>query len=120
MKQVLTILALASAAIPRVDSWPIVLALFSWTMFIAVGFIVMSLHLGARAYPREQTGMVGGIGSAAWSAVLAILLLFYGRMFDRHMYSAIFASLSVVPVLGTALWWWIGRNHGTVASVNAH
>lgn len=113
---VLTLLALLTAAIPRVDSWPIVLALFSWTMFIAVGFIVMSLHLGARAYPREQTGMVGGIGSAAWSAVLAVLLLIYGRLFDRHLYLAIFVSLSVIPILGTSLWWWVGRHEPQPAS----
>jgi ACS family hexuronate transporter-like MFS transporter len=106
----LTILALIPSILTRVDSWPVVLALFSWAMFIAVGFIVMSLHLGARAYPRHQTGMVAGIGSAAWSAVVAILMKIYGPLFDRHLYSAIFISLSVIPILGTALWWWIGRH----------
>ncbi len=106
----LTILALIPSMLTRVDSWPVVLALFSWAMFIAVGFIVMSLHLGARAYPRDQTGMVAGIGSAAWSAVVAILMKIYGPLFDRHLFSAIFISLSVIPILGTALWWWIGRN----------
>lgn len=106
----LTVLALIPAFLTRVDSWPVVLAFFSWAMFIAVGFIVMSLHLGARAYPRHQTGMVAGIGSAAWSAVVAILMKIYGPLFDRHLYSAIFISLSVIPILGTALWWWIGRS----------
>jgi MFS transporter, ACS family, hexuronate transporter len=106
----LTVLALFPAFLTRVDSWPIVLAFFSWAMFIAVGFIVMSLHLGARAYPRDQTGMVAGVGSAAWSAVVAILMKIYGPLFDRHLFSAIFISLSVIPILGTALWWWIGRN----------
>jgi hypothetical protein len=92
-----------------------VLAFFSWAMFIAVGFIVMSLHLGARAYPRHQTGMVAGVGSGAWAAVVAILLPIYGRLFDRQMYSAIFISLSVIPILGTALWWWIGRREAVIA-----
>lgn len=106
----LMILALIPSILTRVDSWPVVLGLFSWAMFIAVGFIVMSLHLGARAYPRDQTGMVAGIGSAAWSAVVAILMKIYGPLFDRQLYSAIFISLSVIPILGTALWWWIGRS----------
>jgi MFS transporter, ACS family, hexuronate transporter len=106
----LTVLALVPAFLTTVDSWPIVLAFFSWAMFIAVGFIVMSLHLGARAYRRDQTGMVAGIGSAAWSAVVAILMKIYGPLFDRHLYAAIFISLSVIPILGTALWWWIGRS----------
>ena len=105
----LTALALLPSLVTETTSWPVVLALFSWAMFIAVGFIVVSLHLAARAYPREETGMVAGIGSGAWSAVVAILMLIYGRWFDRHWYSATFVSLSLIPILGTALWWWIGR-----------
>ena len=111
---VLTVLALIPSFLTTVDSWPIVLAFFSWAMFIAVGFIVMSLHLGARAYRRDQTGMVAGVGSGAWSAVVAILLPIYGRWFDVHWYAAIFISLSVIPILGTALWWWIGRKESVV------
>jgi len=106
----LTVLALIPSFVTTVDSWPVVLAFFSWAMFIAVGFIVMSLHLGARAYPRDQTGMVAGVGSGAWSAVVAILLPIYGRLFDQQLYAPIFISLSVIPILGTALWWWIGRD----------
>jgi MFS transporter, ACS family, hexuronate transporter len=105
----LTILALIPSVVTKTDSWIAALALFSWAMFIAVAFIVVSLHLSARAYPRDKTGMVAGIGSGAWSAVVAILLVVYGRWFDRQMYTAIFVSLSMVPILGTALWWWIGR-----------
>jgi hypothetical protein len=71
---------------------------------------VMSLHRGARAYSRDQTGMLAGIGSAAYSAVVAILIKIYGPLFDRHLYTPIFISLSLVPMLGTALWWWVGRN----------
>jgi MFS transporter, ACS family, hexuronate transporter len=105
----MTALALPLALMTETRSWIIALALFSWAMFIAVGFIVTSLHLGARAYPRDATGIVAGIGSGAWSAVLAILLLIYGRWFDQHWYALIFVSLSLVPTLGTALWWWIGH-----------
>ena len=105
----LTVLALPTALLTHTTSWIVATALFSWAMFIAVGFIVMSLHLGARAYPRDQTGMVAGIGSGAWSAVVAIVMLFYGRWFDLHWYGAIFISLSLIPALGTLLWWWVGR-----------
>jgi MFS transporter, ACS family, hexuronate transporter len=105
----LMFLALIPSVVTRMTSWIAALALFSWGLFIAVAFIVVSLHVAARAYPRDETGKVAGIGSGAWSAVVAILLLAYGPLFDRHMYSAIFVSLSMVPILGTALWWWIGR-----------
>jgi ACS family hexuronate transporter-like MFS transporter len=105
----LTVLALIPSVVTKTDSWVAALALFSWAMFIAVAFIVVSLHLSARAYPRDKTGMVAGIGSGAWSAVVAILLWVYGPWFDRQMYTPIFVSLSLVPILGTALWYWIGR-----------
>ncbi|MGD0955260.1 MAG: MFS transporter [Candidatus Acidiferrales bacterium] len=105
----LTAFALAPSLVTKAGSWPVALALFSWAMFVAVGFIVVSLHLSARAYPREETGMVAGIGSGAWSAVVAILLPIYGRWFDYHWYGATFVSLSLIPILGTTLWWWIGR-----------
>ncbi len=105
----LAVLALIPSVVTKTRSWIAALALFSWAMFIAVAFIVVSLHLSTHAYPREKTGMVAGIGSGAWSAVVAILLVIYGRWFDRQMYTAIFVSMSMVPILGTALWWWIGR-----------
>jgi MFS transporter, ACS family, hexuronate transporter len=115
----MTGLALPLSLVTRTRSWVVALALFSWAMFIAVGFIVTSLHLSARAYPRDATGMVAGIGSGAWSAVLAILLLIYGRWFDLHWYALTFVSLSLTPILGTALWWWIGRGDGETRAAAA-
>ena len=116
---VLSILALATSMTTWTTSWIAALAFFSWGMFIAVAFIVLSLHLSARAYPREETGMVAGIGSGAWSAVVAILLPVYGRFFDHQQYAATFISLSLIPAFGTALWWWIGRTAKTTPSPNA-
>lgn len=106
---VFTIFALPLALVTKTHSTVLAIALFSWAMFIAVAFIVTSLHLGARAYPREDTGLVAGIGSGAWSAVVAILSAVYGHWFTHQWYGRTFLSLSLVPILGTALWWWIGR-----------
>jgi len=105
----LTLLALVPAVVTLTSSWAAALALFSWGMFIAVGFIVTSLHVAARMYPRDETGKVAGIGSGAWSAIVAILLFAYGPWFGRQVYTPVFVTLSMVPALGTALWWWIGR-----------
>lgn len=114
----LAILALATSMTTWTKSWIAALAFFSWGMFIAVAFIVISLHLSARAYPREETGMVAGIGSGAWSAVVAILLPIYGRFFDHQHYAATFVSLSLIPALGTLLWWLIGRSTKPAPSPN--
>jgi len=104
-----TLLALPLSLVTKTGSWIAALAVFSWAMFVAVAFIVTSLHLGARAYPREETGMVAGVGSGAWSAVVAILLPIYGRWFDHQRYALSFVGLSLIPIVGTTLWWWIGR-----------
>jgi MFS transporter, ACS family, hexuronate transporter len=105
----LTLLALPTALVTAIHSWPIVLALFFWATFIADGFVVLSLRVGSYLYPRDQTAMVGGIGSGSWSAVLAIILPVWGHWFDLKWYGAVFVSASLFPVLGTALWFWLSR-----------
>jgi MFS transporter, ACS family, hexuronate transporter len=106
----MTALALVSSTVTVTHSRAIAIALLSWGMFVGVGFVVASLHVSMRAYPKAETGMVSGIGSGAWSAVVALLLLVYARWIDRGSWTYIFVSLSLMPVLGTTLWWWIGRN----------
>ncbi len=111
----LTVLALPTALVTRIDSWPVVLALFFWATFIADGFVVLSLRVGSHLYPRDQTALVGGIGSGSWSAVLALILPVWGRCFDLKWYGAVFISASLFPVLGTALWFWLSRPEKLVA-----
>jgi ACS family hexuronate transporter-like MFS transporter len=105
----LMVLALPSALVTHIDSWGLVLALFFWATFIADGFVVLSLRVGSHLYPRDQTAMVGGIGSGSWSAVLAVLLPIYGRWFDLKWYGAVFVSMALLPTVGTALWIWLSR-----------
>jgi MFS transporter, ACS family, hexuronate transporter len=105
----LAVLALPTALVTEIDSWPIVLALFFWATFIADGFVVLSLRVGSHLYPRDQTAMVGGIGSGSWSAVLALILPVWGRWFDANWHGAVFVSASLLPILGTLLWFWLSR-----------
>jgi ACS family hexuronate transporter-like MFS transporter len=105
----LTVLALPAAFVTRTASWEIALVFFFWAMFIADGFVVMSLRVGARLYPLSQAGLVAGIGSGSWAAVQAIVLPVYGRWFNHQQYEAIFVSMSLLPVLGTGLWMWLSR-----------
>jgi len=48
--------------------------------------------------------MVAGIGSGAWSAVLAVMLPIYGRWFDLHWYAATFVTMALLPLAGTLIW----------------
>lgn len=43
-------------------------------MFVADGFVVMSLRQGVRIYGSDQTAVAAGLGVGSWSAVQAILL----------------------------------------------
>jgi hypothetical protein len=111
-KRVFTLLglmALVSLLIPLTKSAGLVLALFFWATFVADGFVVLSLKVGSLIYPKEQTAMVAGIGSGAWSLVLVPILPLYGRWLDLRWYSAIFVSMSLLPIVGVALWMWLSK-----------
>jgi ACS family hexuronate transporter-like MFS transporter len=73
-------------------------------MFIAAGFVVVSLRTSALAYPREQTGLVAGIGAGSWSAVVGMVLPSLGHMFDVHHYANAFLFAGALPVIGTLCW----------------
>lgn len=105
----LTILATPSAFITFTDSWVVVIALLTWANFVADGFVVMSLRVGSRIFPKDRVGMVAGIGSGAWGAVQTVMLFLYGKAFDRELYTLVFVSMALLPVLGTAAWWWLSK-----------
>jgi ACS family hexuronate transporter-like MFS transporter len=107
---ILAVLILPLALVTFTTSLAAVLALFFWGMFIAVGFITLSLHVAARAYPRDRSAMVAGIGSGSWGAVQALVLLVYGRWFDQKLYLATFVSLTLVSLLGAGIWLWLTAN----------
>lgn len=103
----LAVLSLPLALVTHTNSRFAVLAIFFWGMFVAVGFITLSLHVAARAYPLDQTGMVAGIGSGAWGAFQAAVLPIYGHWFDQKLYELTWSSMILLPLAGTALWLWI-------------
>ena len=91
--------------VPRFSSATTVLALMFWAMFAASGYVVAALRTSALAYPREQTGLVAGIGAGSWSAVVALVLPSLGHMFDLGHYANAFLFVGFVPVIGTICWW---------------
>src|SRR5262245_1712776 len=103
----LTFLALPSMFITQTHSLWITLALLFWATFVADGFVVTSLRVGMRIYPSDRTAMVAGIGSGSWSAVQALILPVYGRWVDLRWFGTIFVTMSVLPIAGTALWFWL-------------
>ena len=113
----LTILSLPTAFMTLTHSWIVAIALFTWSTFIADGFVVMSLRVGSRIFPPDRIGMVAGIGSGSWGAVQAVIQPVYGAWFDRQWYAATFISMSLLPLAGTLLWLWLSRSQAASASV---
>ncbi len=105
----LALLGLPIFGVAGVRSAAVALALMFWATFVASGFVVVALRTSALAYPREQTGLVAGIGAGSWSAVVAIVLPVLGRMFDAQRYSSAFFLIGIIPLLGTFLWWLLTR-----------
>ncbi|MGD1211816.1 MAG: MFS transporter [Candidatus Acidiferrales bacterium] len=101
----LAAIGLPQVAIVAFRNPAVALGLMFWAMFVASGFVVVSLRTSAFAYPAEQTGLVAGIGAGSWSAINAVVLPLLGRMFDAKHYSEAFVLVGVVPVLGAMLWW---------------
>lgn len=105
----LTALSLPVALVPIAPNWQAVVALLFWATFIADGFVVMSLRVGSRIFPKERTGMVAGIGSGSWAAVQLAILPLYGRWFDAGWHAWCFVSMAVLPAIGTLCWLWLSR-----------
>jgi ACS family hexuronate transporter-like MFS transporter len=99
------VLGLPFIAVPWLRSSAAVLAVMSWAMFVASGFVVVALRTSAMAYPKEQTGLVAGIGAGSWSALVAMVLPSLGHMFDLKHYANAFLFVGLIPVLGTLCWW---------------
>lgn len=100
----LAALSLPTAAITLSTNPAAVLALMFWTMFVASGFVVVSLRAATLSYPKEQTALVAGIGAGSWSAIVAVVLPWLGRLFDQQAFGEAFLAVALIPVLGTALW----------------
>ncbi len=106
----LTLLSLPVAFVTLTESLAAVLALLFWATFVADGFVVMSLRVGTRIYPRDRTAMVAGIGSGSWALVQAVLLPVYGKWMDWQWYGIIFLSIALLPMAGTAMWFGLTRS----------
>ena len=99
------VLGVPLIVVPEFRNSAIVLGLMFWAMFVASGFVVVSLRTSALAYPKEQTGLVAGIGAGSWSAGVGMVSPSLGHMFDMKHYANAFLFCGIVPVVGTFCWW---------------
>jgi ACS family hexuronate transporter-like MFS transporter len=94
---ILMLLSLPLAAAPLATPLPTLMTQLFFAMFVAAGFVI-----------------VAGAGAGSWSAVVALVMPVFGRLFDEQRFEAAFALAAAFPVAGYALWLLLaarGRSH---------
>jgi ACS family hexuronate transporter-like MFS transporter len=98
------LLGLPFAAIPYLHAAEPVVALLFLTMFAASGFIVLPVTHANAIYRGDHAGLIAGLGAGSWSAVVAIMMPFFGRLFDLREYPQAFWIAAAFPVVGATAW----------------
>jgi ACS family hexuronate transporter-like MFS transporter len=92
------------AAVPFVSHAGAVMALLSLAMFVASGFVVLSVSYATSVYSSAHAGVIAGAGAGSWSLLVAIAMPWFGRLFDQHRYASAFWIAGAVPIAGYLGW----------------
>ncbi|HXB62243.1 MAG TPA: MFS transporter [Acidobacteriaceae bacterium] len=99
------------AAIPMVagatHALLLTMLMFFAAMFVAGGFVVLSLADGLTRQPAASAGFLAGFCISCWALVTAFVMPAVGRMFDAQRYGASFLFMACIPPAGVLLWWWL-------------
>jgi len=98
------LLNLPFAAVPWINHIGAVMFLLFLAMFVASGFVVLSVAYATHIYSHEHAGLLAGVGAGSWSALVAVIMPFFGRLFDQHRYSPAFVIAAAIPVAGYLGW----------------
>jgi len=74
------------------------------TMFGLAGFVVLSVAYATRAFPLGHSGLVAGIGAGSWGAIVALMMPWFGRLFDQSNFAAAFRVATLFPIAGYLIW----------------
>jgi ACS family hexuronate transporter-like MFS transporter len=106
-ERLLRALALGSlpfVATPWLHSLFAVLTMLFLAMFVASGFVIASLSETTRRHGPDHAAYLAGLGAGSWSAVMALLMPVFGRLFDRGSYGAAYALAACLPIVGWLSW----------------
>jgi ACS family hexuronate transporter-like MFS transporter len=78
-------------------------ALFLATL-AAGSFIILALAYAARELGVGRAGLLAGLGAGTWSALVAIAMPAFGRLFDGGRYGAAFAVAGLAQMTGVVIW----------------
>lgn len=103
------LLSLPFAFTPYLPQYWMALAALFFSMFIASGFLILPVVYATRTYSNSYSGLIAGLGAGAWSAVVAVLMPVFGKMFDLGRINESFAVAALFPLAGWAIWMWTSR-----------
>ena len=103
------VLSLPLALTPFTQSIRLVMFELFFAMFVAAGFVILSIAYASDVFSSEDAGLVAGLGAGSWSAVVALVMPVFGRMFDQQQYQTAFLVAALFPVAGYVLWSGLGR-----------
>jgi hypothetical protein len=93
-----------------VESFAGVMALLFFAMFVASGFVILTISYATQVYSSAHAGLLAGLGAGAWGAAVAVVMPWFGRMFDREMYAESFLAAALCPVAAYAIWCFLNRD----------
>ena len=92
-------------AVPLFQTLWSTLAMMFFAMFICAGFLIGGVAQAAAMYPSRYSGLVAGLTSGSWSALVGLAMPGIGKLFDLHWYGLAFGITAAVPAAGFAVWW---------------
>ena len=101
----LMLLSLQLAAAPLASSVALTMAQMFFAMFVAAGFVILPIAYGTDVFSADHSGLIAGAGAGSWSAVVALVMPVFGRLFDAQRFDVAFALAAVFPVAGFTIWW---------------
>lgn len=112
---VAAMLGLPLAVTPMVSSSYAVLALLFAATFAAGGFIMLAVSYATSVYSTASSSLISGLGSGAWSGLVALVMPSFGRLLDQHRYELAFVIVAACPIVGVALWTGLRSREGSTA-----
>jgi ACS family hexuronate transporter-like MFS transporter len=100
----LVLLTTPLALTPRLGSFALVMAALFAVMFIASGFVMISIHYAIEAFSRHNAALIAGLGAGSWSAVQALLMPLIGHLSASHAYASSFVVAAICPAVGFLAW----------------
>jgi ACS family hexuronate transporter-like MFS transporter len=116
---VLAVLAIPFAATPLFASRAVALTLMFLAMFVSAGFVIVSLSEATRRHAADHGAYLAGLGAGSWSALMALAMPIFGRLFDRAEYAEAFAIAAAAPAAGWLCWLAATRSQRALATGTA-